>query len=221
MALSLIGLGGCTLTSLDDLGPGATNASSTTGAGTGGASSSAAGQTTGGAGGTGGSAPLTLEYAAAIADCIYEDTPDPDACRDYYAKLWVDSAGGPSASQATHSYLRFDLDDKFDGLRIVDVRLEITVPNESGCNSGSSGRLWEVMPFIRDDLFNGLIPAVGMLGEAQGPVELGEVIAFSLPLHIVSPNGSIYLHIDPSGSDGVGYFNDMGLTPPKLIITPE
>lgn len=176
----------------------------------------------GGAGGTGGAPTVTLEYQPTVADCIYDAIFDPDQCRSTEGAVWVDTTCGVMNLDVAHAYLRFDLDGQLNGLSVIDVRLELTFSTAGGSRSVETHELWEVMPFARSDLFNGLVPTVGMLGATQvGTFVSLDVVSWPLPTGIVAANGSVYLSLEPVGGDGAGYFGIGDATPPKLIITAQ
>ena len=150
----------------------------------------------GGGGGRGGSPPVELVYAPVIADCITLDAPDPDACAlsQPEGTMGVDGdVSNMSMLIERHSYLRFDFDGALAGAEVLEVALEITVSDVASSNGDSSGQLWEVEPFTRDDLFVGPPPKAGTapLAGDQGSVDLSETVTFALPTSSVIAGSSL------------------------------
>jgi hypothetical protein len=198
---------------------GATASSSTTAASTGG---------NGGNGGVGGEAgaggspgPQTIVYAPSVAACIFVTAPDPAACLASQAPntMGVDLAG--SMGQEIRSYLRFELDGQLSGKRVTAVTLEITVSMVPNANSSSSGVVYEVEAFTQQTLLGNVPMEVMQLAGDQGAAALGMTVAWPLPVGSVAPNAPLYLGIHPVIADGLDYENDMGMTPPRLLVTVE
>jgi hypothetical protein len=86
-----------------------------------------------------------------------------------------------------------------------------------------SGELFEVAAFTRPDLFIMTPAPAGMLSGSLGSVTQGEVVDFTIPIGLVSANGSVYLGVLPTSvnTNGVDYMNLQGADPPKLIVTVQ
>lgn len=178
----------------------------------------------GGADGGGGAGPTLLTYGAVVAPYVAPTNPDPDACAAenegtrISVDLEVDLATG-----ARHSFVRFDLDDALSGHVVTAVVLRLTVPIVMGAESNQTGQVWEVAPFTRADLFNGVPAQVGgaPLAGDMGAVVQGQVVDFSLPTTAVASGASVFLGLIPVSTNGVDYFNLAGTSPPELRITVE
>lgn len=213
------GAGGATTTTSTSTG-GAGAAGSGGATGQGGASIGGAGGTGGASDGGGGSAPVTIEYDAAVADCIFIGMEDPDACEaNSGAGYMTVDADVSQVSLPGHAFVRFDLDGQLAGLTVIEVRLRMTVGDVADADSSSTGELFEVAPFTRMDLFTAAPATMGMLGGDQGAVTLNDVVDWLLPTTIVAADGSVFVGLLPVVSNGVDYFNANGAQPPKLIIT--
>jgi hypothetical protein len=195
-----------------------TVSSTSSGSPTSSSSSSSSGST-----GGGGSAPGTVEYGAAVADCINPGAPDPDACALEVGqnRMTVDTAFD-SVNDPTprHVYLRFDLDDTLAGKVVDAVNVRLHVPNTSGSNSDNSGNMWLVAAFDRADLFVAAPITMGSMPVSPnlGTVTLDSDVLFPLPVDSVVAGGSVYLGILPINTNGVDYFNNMGSEPPALVV---
>jgi len=183
------------------------------------ASSTASSGSTGG----GGSNPGTVEYPAAVADCVNPGAPDPDACAVEVgqSRMTVD-AEFDSINDPTprHVYLRFDLDGTLTGKVIDAVSDRLHVPTMSGSNSDNSGNMWEVAPFDRSDLFVAAPINMGStpISPNLGAVALDSDVLFPLPVDSVAADASVYLGILPINTNGVDYFNNGGAAPPMLVV---
>jgi hypothetical protein len=176
----------------------------------------------GGGGGAGGAAPVTIEYDAAVADCIFIGNEDPDLCASVTAADHMTVDGDVSAVMLpAHSYLRFDLDGQLTGKTVTEVRLRLTAGSDPDSESSSTGELWEVEPFTRMDLFTAAPATVSPLGGDQGAVMPLDVIEWVLSPNLVSANASVFFGLIPVITNGVDYWNADGLQPPKLVITVE
>jgi hypothetical protein len=162
-----------------------------------------------------------LGFPATTADCVDVNLPDPDACAvaAATAPLTVDStteiAGNDTAAAAL---LAFELDDSFIAANVVAVKLQLATGG-LGSESESSGEVWEVAPFTRNDLF-GTLPAKQGAAPIADPligVAACTVVEWTLPL-AVEPSTTVYLGVFPRSSNGVDYFGIGGDFAPRLIV---
>lgn len=191
------------------------------GAGGFGAGGGGGGMGSGGAGG-GGAGPVTLTYPAAVADCVYIGMEDPDVCAAAPPVNTMTVDGAVSTVMLPgHSFLRFDLDGQLAGATVTEVRLRLTVSDDSNAASVSTGELHEVAPFTRMDLFTAAPATVAPLGGDQGAVMPNDPVEWVLPSGIVAADGSVFLGVLPVDTDGVDYWNNDGAMPPVLLVTVE
>lgn len=186
----------------------------------------------GGQGGQGGvKPPVDYVYPASIADCLVV-SPDVDTNPDHCAKLHVaghmpvDVSSETAGGLPVDSYVRFDLDGQLAGLRILAVKLQLTVGDWPQADGPNSGEIFEVTPFARADLFTAAPAQIGAMpiGATQGPAAIGQTVEWSLPVLLASAQGSVYLgifHLDNGEVNGVYYFNNSGTTPPRLVVTAQ
>lgn len=173
--------------------------------------------------GGGGAGPTEVTYTAAVADCVRPTMPNPDTCETEVGAgtMTVDTEYDPPIDLTPrHSYLRFDLDGTLAGKTIDGATLRVRVTAISGAESNQTGELWQVQPFTRNDLFVSTPSAVGSspIADDQGPVALSELVSFSVPTSLISPNGSVYLGLLPLTTNGVDYYNANGAEPPVLVV---
>lgn len=179
----------------------------------------------GGSGNPGGTGPVqctgTHTYDAVTADCINLTAPDPDACAGYIdPRIFVISTSEYSSGDPHHGFLRFDLDPEVAQSALASVALEVTVAGLSYADSDDSGDIWEVVPFVRSDLFSGAPNRVGgsAVSPSQGAAGLNQTISWPLPTSVV--NGpSVYLEMNPLVSNNTYYLDRDQSSPPQLIVT--
>jgi hypothetical protein len=175
----------------------------------------------GGSGGSGGSVPIVVEYTASVADCIYVAAPDPDVCLADQGGSTMGVDLDNDMMQEVRSYLRFDIDDQLAGRQIVDVTLQITVSDLMNAGSPGSGVVHEVSPFTRMDLF-GAVPTNGpQLAGDQGAVVQSMLVEWTLPTATVVPDTPVYLGVVPTLTEGIDYWNNAGMVPPRLVVTAQ
>jgi hypothetical protein len=188
--------------------------------------SSGAGGTTQAAGGAAGNAagggePCVegKEYTATVADCIDVAAPNPDACAAALlpGTMVVDLTKAEFGGAEAHSFIRFDLGVVPSG--IASLELQLVVGEASDASSVSTGELWRVTPFVRDDLFTQAPANAGgtPLGTDLGTVVQGQTISWTLPPQAIQ-RGSLFLALRPVSDDGVDYDNLTGAVPPRVIV---
>lgn len=206
----------------------------TPGAGGAGATTSSTGGTTssGGAGGMGegGSADPCepqLEMPATVADCIRHQAPNPDECEQFASEgptgvgeMDIDETADNTVGNVVRAYLRFDLPP--GAKQATGFTLRLTNTGITNANSPGSGAIYEVQPFVRQDLFSG--PPAQVSGTAlagdQGPVADNQVVDWPLPANLAQGN-AVFLEVIGTDDNGVRYWNNNGSFPPKLIVHCE
>lgn len=182
--------------------------------------------TAGGSGGSGsggggsGGGPGSVTYSAAIAECIDPLAPDPVACKAAVGnvKIDVDLMDEAAPMHPNHGYLRFELDGAIAGKTIDMVRLELVVGNAQGDEGGGSGEVHRVSSFSASSLNTTAPTSAGLLAGDQGAVALNELVSFSLPTNLAVANGTIYLGLIPTSTNGTHYWNNAGAVPPILVV---
>lgn len=197
--------------------PGGTSTASTGGAGGSGTGSSSSGSGSGSGGSTG---VTTVTYKATFAGCNSDMNLDIVACEMIVGGGGIMNIDGVTTQNTiTRGFVRFDLDGALSGKTIDSVRLRLVTADVSNAQSEMSGAIWEVAPFTK-----------ASLGMAQ-PAELGTAVAldlgavvpsheylWELPAKLVAPNKPVYLGIRTAAENGVDYWNDHGVDPPRLIV---
>ena len=120
-----------------------------------------------------------------------------------------------------HVYLRFNLPHDVAAGPFNSVTLRLRVSNTQYSESDNSGQIWRVIPFVRDDLFDGSPNTVGNgpLAGSQGGVNQGQTVDFALPAdNSFVENGSVFLGIEALTGDDTDYENLNGANPPQLLI---
>jgi hypothetical protein len=137
-----------------------------------------------------------------------------DSDNDTYA------VGDSSIGEPTAIFLRFDLDSAFSGKTVTQVTLTLTVTNVANAGSSSSGEVWRVSCFTRQDLFTSIPAKMGTtpLAPAQGPVVLSQDVSWLLPVSTVTAAQPVCFGIFPKAADGADYYNKTGAKPPRLSI---
>lgn len=166
--------------------------------------------------------PLSVEYVAVVADCVNPAVPNPDTCKTVNGATYIAIDANDSATDNPWiGFLRFDLDNVLAGRIVTSLRLRLVASSNSNASAPNSGRIWQVGPFARTDLFVAPVPArIGatLLAGTQGSVEPLQVITWTLPVSLAVANGSVYLEIETVNSDGTTYWNLAGPNPPRLLI---
>lgn len=169
-------------------------------------------------------APLVthVEYVAAVADCVNPLNPNPDTCKTVNgtAQIAIDSIDSTTANPWV-GYIRFNLDGVIAGRIVTSVKLRAVATSDSKATSNNTGQVWRVNPFARSDLFAAPVPArmgAAPLAGSQGSVTQLQVINWTLPVGLVTANGSVYLEVSTTASDGTTYWNLTGPNPPRLVI---
>lgn len=196
--------------------------SATATGGSGGSMGGTGGEPQGGEGGVGGSPPaLSVSYPASIAECISPVLLDPDACEAAAGLgfLNVDLEVVNGSDTPEHAFLRFDLDDALMGKTVLSATVELVVGPTFGAGSDHTGELWDVKPFTLPDLSLGSPEGVNLVSADLGACGRGDTVAFVLPTSMVTSGVSLYFGLFPLSGDGVNYYNNAGLTPPRLLIT--
>lgn len=169
--------------------------------------------------------PNTIQktYAAAIAECLAPNFPDPSLCRQLNgnAQLVIDVRDS-TTGDPWNAYIRFNTDNALVGKTITKVVLRVVATNDDKAPGPDSGSVFAVSPFTLMTLM-GNVPAKvgGQLAGNQGAVSLGETVNWTLPNSVVTPGSPVYLGLYANDDDGVNYFNIDGTTPPRLIIDAQ
>jgi len=162
-----------------------------------------------------------VQYEATSADCVDESAPDPDQCEQDVGfavmKITLDDyyIGHPR-----RAFIRFDLDNALAGKTVTSVTLRLQVTDGPFADSPGSGEVWRVQSFSEADLFGNMPATIGAnaLAPDQGAITQGQVLDWSLPTNLVTPNGSVYLGLLPTVVDGAYYWNEKGVGPPLLVV---
>jgi hypothetical protein len=203
------------------VGNGGASSAAATGGASSMSSSAAAGGSAGQTGGSGGGVACVEgeEHLATIADCIAIDSPNPDECAAVLAPgvMLIDLVNGALGDQEVRSYLRFDLASIPPDA--VSLELQLVVGDASDAPSMSSGEVWQVEKFVRDDLFQQPPASVGMaLAGDQGTVMPAATVSWTLPPSAVDAAGSLFIELRTLIDDGVQYHKLDGPVPPRLIV---
>ena len=195
----------------------------------------AGGEAAGGSGGsaTGGRRPVTVTYGAEVADCLLlEDASagggnplanDPDICAAVHGgnRMGVDLFESDGMGLESRSYLRYEIDDQLADLEITGLTIR-TFVGETG---PEAGEIWAVEPFSRPDLFMGPPGRVDVapLAPSYGPVTVNTSAEWTLPPTIIDPPATLFIEIAPvsTTTEGVDYHNNLGATPPVLVVTGQ
>lgn len=215
-------------------GTGATGGmAGTTGSGGIGATGGTAGTTgsggTGATGGTGGivdAGPSSLKVTATVADCIATSgqTPNPDYCFQKTGSMSVDGecddmiVGDASVGPPAAAFMRFEISNTLAGKIVTQVTLQVTVNNDANADGQASGEVWTVSSFTRPSLFTTVPTKVSKVGNSQGPVVQNQTVSWLLPSSLVTAGQPVFLGIFPTTTNGVDYYNALGLKPPTLIV---
>ncbi len=166
-------------------------------------------------------APLHADYHASVVVCMDPTMPSLTACTDNKGPSQFTIDGEVTTPGTTFAgYLRFDLDAQLVGHTPMVVTLVLTDSGVTSADSDSSGEVWSVQPFTQSSLAT-TAPAqlgTGPIAPAQGPIALGQIVTFALPVGLVAPNGSVFLGMYSASGDGVQYWDNTGTTPPRLHI---
>ena len=178
------------------------------------ASSSAASSSTG--------APviLTAYYGATLGACNSAQNLDPNDC-ETQAGVGIMYADALTETNATvYAFVRFDLDTTLVGKTVDKVTLRLVAAGTPQSQSDSSGVIWEVQPFTKDSLAQGLPDSVGPdpIAEGIGAVEPLQECYWQLPTSLVAPGEPVFLAVEQPSENSVDYWNDHGATPPLLIV---
>jgi hypothetical protein len=84
-----------------------------------------------------------------------------------------------------------------------------------------SGAVYRVSPFTRMDLFDSVPTTMTELAPDGGAVLAGATIEWTLPTSSVTPNGSLFVGVITTSTNGVDYDNLNGTVAPKLVVTAE
>lgn len=207
-------------------GAGPSGGASAGGFGGGGAAGGAGGVggAAGGAGNAGGSGPVDVKYEATVADCTSTVNLSPDNCETQAGTghMVIDTFLGSFDSTPYHVFLRFDFDASFQGKTVTSAVLRLEA-SDHNFTPGPSGELWQVAPFSRADLFVSLPANVGAspIGADLGSLDTGDVAQWSIPPHLITPNGALTLAVRPTSGDALAYWNNNGSVPPSLTVTAE
>jgi len=166
-------------------------------------------------------AQTIFTYVATVAECINPALPDPDTCRSIKGNAQLVADGSDASTmQPWYAYVRFDLDGRFAGQSIKTVHLRLTVTDDSLAASASSGAIWQVAMFDKPSLYTTVPAMVGSaaIAPAQSSIQKLEVVTFSIPTDLVAANGSLYLGVISTSTDGVNYWNLDGANPPRLDV---
>jgi len=194
--------------------------SSTSGSSSGSDSSSSSGSSTGSSSSssseTAGPQPIERDEEATVAVCLYDDSNDPSACEPQIGRFVVD--GNPLPART--GYLRFDVADPPAEGDLLDLRLELSVPEGcSICEGEATGDVYAVQAFDQASLSK-MVPAqVAILAPGVGPVVAGESIEIDLPTDALQPDGSLFIALVPTTANEVHFWSTTGLQPPRLRMT--
>lgn len=162
-----------------------------------------------------------VEYTASVSDCVNRVTPDPDSCASLsgLAGMLVDMSEA-TTMQPTDGFVRFDLDGALAGKTIVSATLRLTATNDARAAGPASGVLYRVQPFTRATLAMTEPAKIGSqpVSPGQGAVAKLQPVNWPLPTSLVSANGSVFLEIVNTNTDGVIYGTKAAAAPPLLLI---
>ncbi|HHH31453.1 MAG TPA: hypothetical protein ENK57_24320 [Polyangiaceae bacterium] len=162
-----------------------------------------------------------------MADCILHQEPDPDECGQFASEgptgvgeIDVDETADSTVGKVVRAYLRFDLPP--GARQATGFTLRLTNTGITNASSPGSGAIYEVQPFVRQDLFSG--PPAHVSGAAlagdQGPVMDNQVVDWPLPGSLAQGD-AVFLEVIATDDNGVRYWNNNGSSPPNLIVNCE
>jgi hypothetical protein len=186
------------------------------------AGSSGASGSAGSAGAAGAGPILSTTFFSTVADCVTPSAPNPDVCAAVEPDvLRVDLEVTELSNQTAVGFIRFDPGGPITGRTVVHAEVHFRVGTSPDADSPHSGRLWQVEPFERADLYTSPLPAqVGTLpvGEDLGAVTQGQVVTWEIPPGLVSAGEPLCIGIYPISTDGVEYLGTASASPPQLFV---
>lgn len=166
--------------------------------------------------------PQVYTYTSGYAVCTSPQDLSTTQCeQDTGAGLMTVDLLDDTKQIPFYIYLSFDLDAQIAGKVCTAAAVTLTVADQGNAKADQSGELWQVSAFDANSLGLGLPTKLKKLGADQGPVALSQPVSWPIPTGLVSANGTVYLGVFPTTSDGVEYWNSskQAKTPPVLAVT--
>lgn len=170
-------------------------------------------------GSTGGIGPGTTIVSASIAECLGLEpavSAGPAECQSWAGpgQLLVDEISSEAGSQALHAYIRFDIAPIASTVQSVTLQLQVAE------NTGEhSGWIWLVESFSRADLEERAPAQLQLVAaDINRPFEPGENVEWELDPSFLPSDASLYLGVIAGHSNGITYWNTLGVKPPQLVI---
>jgi hypothetical protein len=160
-------------------------------------------------------------FIATVADCVDAANPDPDVCAAVDPEVFrVDLEVSEMGNAMAVGFVRFEPGGPIVGRTIVRAEVRFRVGSKSGADSTQTGRLWQVEPFTRADLFLTPLPAqVGqVVGGDLGAVTQNQVVTWPVPTTLISPGDPLCFGIFPVNNNGVDYLGIASASPPALFV---
>jgi hypothetical protein len=161
--------------------------------------------------------------AASVAACTDPIANDPAACELSTGTqgMSVDAINDGAMGSSTTAYVAFNLSVLPADAELLSAELRLTATDEPHAESMTqTGEVWRTAAFGLESLAVGQPPLVGdmAISADQGGVASSELVVWVLPITQLDLGETLYLAVLPTTSEGVDYWNAMGIAPPLLVL---